>query len=690
VVIYETIVGRAPFQGDTTSDLIAAILKVNPQPLAHFLPYVPPDLQRILSKALRKDREERYQTVKDMLVDLRSLKKALEQPGAAVADEGGTADSGDRLSVTSPETVISPTSSAHYVLTELKRRRTATAVMLAVLFVGALATVYALRGFFNHRSSGVTYLNTRLKRITNTGKSHSPAISPDGKYVAYLTRDGDSQYLWISQVASLSKVEIGLLTKSYHNGLTFSSDGNQLYYVSKEQSDTAPTLYRIPTLGGPAQKVISGVDSTVSVSSDGDRLAFVRNDANESAVIVANADGSGEQNLTVRHDPDFFWAVAWSPDGRRLACAGMRRGDENADAKVIELDVASGRERPITNQRWSFIYQVAWLSDGSGLIMLASDKQGSKGQLWLLSYPSGEARRITTDLSNYSNLHLTADSTALVTTVNEQQMNLWTWGGEGPAKKITSGDDRRDGMYGLSWTPDGRIVYSSSQSGSQEIWIMEPDGSNQRQLTVGSAQTHSLTVSPDGRYIVYVSDRTGDRQIWRVNIDGSNPIQLTRGGGFAPYCSADSKWVFYMADKRMTWRVPIDGGDEVQLANAPAEVVGFSPDGKLMAYVDSESVTKKRIAILRSDGQPPIKFLDLPPSAWRIHWGPDSQALTYVDGIMKIPDIWNQPLEGGPPIKMTDFKGIGIAFFAWSRDGKQVAIAGRQSTSDVVLINEVK
>jgi Tol biopolymer transport system component len=178
-----------------------------------------------------------------------------------------------------------------------------------------------------------------------------------------------------------------------------------------------------------------------------------------------------------------------------------------------------------------------------------------------------------------------------------------------------------------------------------------------------------------------------------VNIDGSNPIQLTRGGGLAPYCSEDSKWVLYLASdsgKRITWKVPIGGGEAMQLANAPPEIVGFSPDGKLMAYVDSEDEAKKRIGILRSDGRPPAKFLDLPASALRVQWGSDSQTLTYVDRPTGVQNIWNQPVEGGPPIKMTDLKGVGVAFYAWSGDGKQVAIAGRQTTSDVLLISEVK
>lgn len=699
VVIYETIAGCSPFEGKTTSDLIAAILKVEPLPLTQYVPDTPPDLQRIVIKALRKDREERYQTIKDMLVDLRSAKKELEQSGTtANADGVETAiNTVDRLNVnvTSPQSGIHPTSSAQYIISELKRRRKLTAVTLAVLIIGAVATVFALLGSFNRKPSGALYSNTRLTRITNTGKSHSAAISPDGKYVAYLTSDAGQQNLWISQVASGSKLPIGLLTKSYYYGLTFAPDGNYLYYVSKEDSDTAPSLYRVPTLGGPAQKVISGVDSAVSVSSDGKRLAFVRNYPAETSVIVANVDGTGEQKLASREDPDYFWSVAWSPDATRVAYAGMRRDSQGADAKVIELDINNGVERQLTAQSWGWIHQVAWLRDGYGIIMLASDKQPSNTQLWLLSSLTGEARRITTDLNNYSDLHLTADSSALVTTQNTQVMNLWiTSNGDAQAKQMTSGVDRRDGMYGISWTPDGQIIYSSFAGGSQEIWRMESDGSNQKQLTIDSSQRHSLSVSPDGRYIVYVSDRAGYMNIWRVNIDGSNPIQLTHGSGeLGPYCSVDSRWVFYHvldSGKRITWKVEIDGADPVQVTNAPPEMLGVSPDGKLMIYLDPEDQTKKRVGILAIDGDQPVRFLDLPSSAWRIQWGPDGRALMYVNWHEGVQNIWNQPVDGGPPSQMTDFKGGGIAFFAWSRDAKQVAIAGRQTSSDVVLISEVK
>ncbi|MEK6325368.1 MAG: LpqB family beta-propeller domain-containing protein [Acidobacteriota bacterium] len=701
MVIYETIAGCPPFEGKTTSDLIAAILKVEPLPLTQYVPDAPPELQRIVSKALRKDREERYQTIKDMLVDLRSAKKELEQSGttANTADGAETAiNTVGRLNVnvTSGQSGIHASSSAQYIFSELKRHRTGSAVALAVLIVGAVATVFALLGSFNQKPSRTLYLNTRLTRITNDGKSHSATISPDGKYVAYLTREGGGQNLWINWVASGSKVPIGLLTRSYYYGPTFSPDGNYLYYVSKEDSDTEPTLYRIPTLGGLAQKVISGVDSAVSVSSDGKRLAFVRNYPGETSVIVANVDGTTEQKLASRQDPEYFWSAAWSPDGTKLACAGMRRDSQGLDAKLIEVELTSGIERTITVQGWRWIDQVRWLQDGSGLIVIAADKEASAIQLWLLSYPGADARRITTDLNNYANLSLTSDSSALVTTHNAQLMNLWVTpsGDSGSARQITSGSDKRDGMYGISWTADGQIIYSSSAGGSQEIWRMESDGSNQKQLTIDSSQRHSLSASPDGRYIVYVSDRAGYMNVWRVNIDGSNPIQLTHGTGeLGPYCSADSKWVFYHvleSGKRITWKVPIDGGDPVQVTNAPPEMLGVSPDGKLMIYLDSGDQTKKRVGILAIDGDQPVKFLDLPSSAWRIQWGPDGRALTYVDWHKGVQNIWNQPLDGGPPSQMTDFKGGGIAFFAWSRDGKKVAIAGRQTSSDVVLISEVK
>jgi serine/threonine protein kinase/WD40 repeat protein len=699
VVLYEMISGRPPFEGETTSDLIAALLKVEPSPIEHITD-VAPELQRIVSKALRKDREERYQTVKDLLVDLKSVKRQLAQvvttSAAAIStddDARAALSTGDQMIAATGEAGARTAFSVEYLTSELSRHKSAAVLTLVMLTITA-ATAYVLTGSVKDQNAATQFGNIKLTRVTNSGKAHSPAISPDGQDIAFLLPDGDQEILWIQQVATGSKVRIGPITGGLqYGGLTFSPDGTYLYYVGGgDGEDSRPALYRVPRLGGPTHKVISGVNSSLSLSRDGNRLAFVRNHPNETDVIVANVDGRDEHKVTTRQDPDFFWSVALSPDGTRIACAGMRRGSEERDAKVIEVEVNSGSQRTITTQGWSWIHQVNWLHDNSGLVIIAQDKEESAIQLWFISYPEGEARRITTDLNNYSDLSLTTDSKRLVATQNSEVMNLYivTDRNAGRAEQVTSGPGRRDGMYGVSWTPDGEIVYSSFASGAQEIWQMEPDGSNQRQLTIDSGQTNSLSVSPDGRYIVYVAVRDGERDVWRINTDGSNPKQLTYGAGaLAPYCSADNRWVFYHvidSGKRITRKVPIDGGEPAEVPDLPPETLSFSPDGKMSIYIQAQDKTKKRIGIISSQGGQPVKLLDLPASAVRVQWLPDGTALTYVD--QRTENVWVLPLDGRPPSQVTAFKGGRIAYFAWSSDARQVAAAFHDKSSDVVLITQ--
>ncbi|HEY7914311.1 MAG TPA: LpqB family beta-propeller domain-containing protein, partial [Blastocatellia bacterium] len=514
--------------------------------------------------------------------------------------------------------------------------------------------------------------------------------SPDGRYVAYLENDGKQQNLWVRVLATSSNVLAAPATSIQHK-LTFSPDGNYLYYVTRA-NNSPDSLYKMPALGGVSQKVVTGIDSFVAVSPDGNRLAFVRNyPESESSIIVANADGTEEIKLAVRKSPEAFMSAAWSPDGERLACVGTRRADEGFYKDVIEISAEGGEPEPITNRRWDAIDEVVWLSDGSGLIIAAD-------QIWQLTYPGGEERRITTDLNNYLGLSMTTNSSALVSAQNIAVINLYLQAGAdaGSAKQITSGSARNDGFSGISWTPDGKIVYTSAANGHPDIWIMDQDGSNQKQLTVDlGSKALGLSVSPDGRYIVFVSNRAGSPQVWRVDIDGSNPKQLTFGAqGRNPFVSPDGKWIFYFDGAGHASKVPIEGGEPVQLASPFADILarGFSPDGKLVAYIPTDRPAQgKKIWIASSEGRP-IKIIDLPPTSRprMMQWTPDGQALTYIEKRGGADNLWMQPLSGGPPKQLTNFKEYSIHCFAWSPDGKYLVFNRGFQTSDIVLINSNK
>jgi Tol biopolymer transport system component len=480
-------------------------------------------------------------------------------------------------------------------------------------------------------------------------------------------------------------------------GLAFSPDGNYIYYLRTEKTGIVSVLHRVPALGGTARKLIEDVDSPITFSPDGARIAFVRGypEPGESALVVANTDGTNERRLAVRKAPDFFHSPAWSPDGRVIACAagGLTGGSHMS---VVEVGTTDGAERPLTSERWLNVEQVAWLADGRGLVMAALDQAARLTQIWHLAYPGGEARRVTNDLNNYHGLSLAADSRRLVAIESDQLSNLWVAPSAeaGSARQITYGS----GKYSrLCWTPDGKIIFAANSGGTRDLWMMEADGSNRKQLTAESGVNMWPTVTPDGRYLVFSSNRASAANtfnLWRMELSGGNAQQLTRGSGeFAPRLSPDGKWVVYMSiglGKPTLWKVPIEGGEPVQLTDKPSALPAVSPDGKLIAcqYWDEQLNSRWVTAIIPIEGGAPVKVFNFQATA--IRWSPDGRALTYIDQRGGVSNLWSQSLSGEPPRQLTDFKGDYVFDFDWSRDGKQLALARGVVTNDVVLISDLK
>ncbi|HEV8134150.1 MAG TPA: protein kinase [Pyrinomonadaceae bacterium] len=706
VVLYEMVAGCNPFGRSTSSEVIALILEREPQPLVRYAREVPSELERIVSKALTKEKEERYQTAKDLLIDLRRLQHRLETDAEMerAATLGTASERRVRTDLTSAPVVSTnetaaptfaatahPTSSAEFLISEVKRHKGWTLVVLAALVTSVLGIMFGVYRFAGQRRSSSRSLEEmKVRRLTSNGKAADAAISPDGKYVIHVLDDGGKESLWLRQVETTSNVQILPPADVSYLNLTFSRDGNYIYYEAWDKKNPY-TLYKIPVLGGAPRKLVDGLDGTVTFSPDGKLMAFIRGDpsSGENALLVANADGTGERTLAVRKEPATFdnWpnarnAPAWSPDGRSIAAPSGVGGDTPSES-VIEVRVEDGAMKQITTRTWWRIDAVEWIRDGSGLIVNASEQSSSPFQIWHVSYPSGQAHRITNDANDYRGVSLTADSKVLATVQSEVLSSIWIvpQNDSRLATQITSG--RSDGQDWVSVTSDGRIVYSSRASGNYDLWITDADGSNQKQLTAHGGNNDHPAVTRDGRYIVFISDRAGSPNLWRVDIDGSNPKQLTPGEAWYPDCSSDSQWVVYTSrPEGHLWKVPIDGGEPVPVTDyyVPGSVV--SPDGKWIASLWHEDPSK--IAIIPFAGGLPIKLLDI---GWtRVHWTSDGRALAYVD--RRDPsNISSQQVDGNSSRKLTDFKSDRIFSFAWSPDGKQLALARGTRTDDVILIS---
>ncbi len=613
-----------------------------------------------------------------------------------------------------------PTSSTEYVISEIKRHKRGAMIALAALLIVFAALGFGVYKFAGRGSSEskapVPFQAMNMTKLTTTGKATDAAISPDGRYVVHVMDEGGKQSLWVKQVKIASASQrIVEPADAYYGGLTFSPDGNYIYYVRADEKDNpgVGTLNRMPVLGGTSNKLVDNVSSRIAFSPDGDRFAFVRRNLmkEDTALIIANADGSGEQTIATRKFPDDFGgddsAPAWSPDGKTLVC-GAGNSARN-EMTVVEVQVKDGTERSITSQTWLRVGKIAWLPDASGFIMLATPQQAFSYQMWHLSYPAGKAERISRDLNNYLSVSLTADGSSLVTVQNAAPSSIWVVLGADVthARQISFGAGTSDGSFGLSWTADGRIVYVTNAGGNEDIWIMNADGSNPKQLTANVRVSEAPKVSPDGRYILSVNDRTGVPHVWRMDIDGGNPKQITNGRGEIPQgLSPDSQWVVYISipaigsGQRTLWKVPINGGESVPITDkvagesAHTSAAQVSPDGKLIAfwYRGEETGSAPQLRIIPFAGGEPVKTFDLPIDTNRyfIHWTPDGRALTYAAARSGVWNIWSQPLEGNSPKQLTNWQSEVIFAFAWSTDGKQLAVARGLQTNDVILISNSK
>jgi eukaryotic-like serine/threonine-protein kinase len=584
-----------------------------------------------------------------------------------------------------------------------RRVRMAALVALAAV-AGVSLGLYALIWRKpSGENSGALFRELKVTRLTTTRNATDAAISPDGKYVVYVVDEAQRRSLWIRQVATNSHVQIIPPTDVYYLDLFFSHDSDYINYVRVE-TNSPPALYQVPVPGGAPRKLMDNMSGPIGLSPDGKRFSFVRGFPDgEVALMVANAfDGSGERKLITRRQPGFLYSrTAWSPDGRTIACIEGSVTPAGRQSDVVEVSVADGSERRVTSQPWKFASRVAWLSDGSGLLITVSDYGYGPYQIWHVSYPGGEAQRVTSDLSNYRGMSMTSDSKTLVAVQSDIHPFVWVWPGVEGARpeQLTSGPGTVNDYWGFSWTPDAKIVYVSTLSGNQDVWMMNADGSDQKQLTYAPQSDFDPAVSPDGRHVLFVSDRSGNSKIWRMDIDGGNPKQLTVGDSsdFLPGYSPDGRWVFYTSDndqRRSILKVPADGGEPQQITRASSAWPAVSPDGRLVAcWHINERTRSMALAIVPAEGGEPVRFFDISPTAntWaEIRWTAGGRGLAYVDAPEGVGNVWLQPVAGGPPTRLTDFKDGRLFRFDFSRDGKRLACSRGVETNDVVLISGLR
>ncbi len=573
-----------------------------------------------------------------------------------------------------------------------------------LLAAAGIAVVILIGGYFGYRfyspretQTARTSVNLAIQRLTGNGNVAKAAISPDGKFLAYVQIDADQESLWVKQISTNSSVQaVAPSLMDHYDSLTFSPNGDFIYFTGKNVENTTRTIFRVPTLGGALQK--GSVNAYgLSISPDGKEYVFTSGDANTSEfyISIAKVDGSGERRLATRTGKQFFTSnPLWSPDGRTVFCPIGDEAQTEHVQTIAAIAVSDGSLKELSTYKWDAINSMTVTPDMTRLIFSADATGGGEGifAVWELEIQSGESRRLTQDLVDYSDLNMTADGKAFVAVQSESTSSLWVSPNADVtrAAQITTGKDSV--FRGFAWTPDKKLVYVSGVSGNTELWIMDPDGANKKQLTNDGRIKYTPVVTPDGKYIVFGASQGAS--IWRVNIDGSNPIALVPKASDAanPDITIDSQTVIFSSwtdGKLNLWRISIDGGDPQRITHYASTEPSISPDGKTIACFVFDAMSVIRLSVIPVEGGEPLKSFDMPPTLsadLSPKWTPDGRGITFIDARGSSRNMWVQPLDGGPAKQLTDFKQNGIFRRQWTRDGKQVAIVRGESSSDVVMI----
>ena len=697
-IFYEMATGRIPFAGNTTAVIFSEILTHNPPAPDEFNPSIEPRLEEIIGKALEKDLDLRYQTAAEMRGDLKRLKRDSESGKVAAHSVTGFAPAAS--SGATPVPAAQPAShSSSPVIQAAREHKGRTGLIATVAVLVLAAAAFGVYSLLHPKASATNpFQNVTLEKLTDSGKVKLATISEDGRYLFNVHDDGrGTQSLWMRQIATGSDKEIIPATEARYVGLTFSTDGNYLYFVRNEPDrPEINLLYQVPTLGGTPRLLVTDVDSAISFAPDGKRFVFLRDSGAEanSKLIIANADGSNERVLATLPLPGYK-DPAWSPDGKTIAASILDPGGENL-GRIVGLDPDTGKERTLYAAT-AQLSKPTWLPDNKALAVIFQNVASNwDGQVGEVSARDGQFRRITNDLNNYSvgTLAATTDGKQLVAVQSTPNIGIYTMSSEPNAPGVpTMVENQQDAFVG--WTYDGKLV---AIDWNGHILSMNGDGSNRTVVYSNRLFMTGLSVCQDGRHVLFSmpNKETKGISVFLLDLQAGTTKPITFGkADMNSFCSPDSTFFLYTKlenGKKLLMRQPLNGGDSKQIFNDFAEFGSLAADGKTVAVVSIEgrgADTKTVIKFIDANGGPTIKAIYPTKSiAGSMTFSLDGKYLYYPVNEHGISNIVRQPVDGGDPVPVTNFDDLSIHDYSYDWNNKKLAVTRGRSISDAVLIKD--
>ena len=590
VVLFEMLTGNRPFQGETPSDVQAAILKDEPV-LLHESENTA-SINQIIKKALTKNVAERYKTAREFAEDIERVQL---QSDSAFHDSQRYFAATDTNESSAKH--LAPAGETNKILRW-------QLVLPFVLILAAIGGWLTFQFAAQRQPLPKKFAQLRTERLTNSGSALRVAISQDGQSLAYVFDETGNRGIFMRRKTASGKFAADAITlvapsaERQIRGVSFSPDGRQVYFRARTPQDMVFDLYRVSVEGGEPQKIIDDAQSTPSFSPDGKQMVFLRinQDKSRGDLIIAEADGTNPRVFYSRQSPEFFSdqaQPAWSPDGNTILCSVATKADNREQMIPLAIRVSDGQTQPVFAEPWGQIWSTQWVENGTAFIMTGrQDRSIDNNQLWHVAYPSGEVTRLTDDFNDYYGVSVSnrVNSTGveLTSVILKRTSQLWKVNlatpGENAAQQMThpGGDDG----FGISSARNSdKVFYGSVISGNPDIWVMKTDGTDRQQLTSDWHLDSQPHVSPDGRYVTFGSLRSGIESLWRMNADGSEQTLLVEDALREPVAIMPNGWVYYHSTKggAAMWRVPIEGGQPEKLIAGKYFPSAVSPDGKFLA-----------------------------------------------------------------------------------------------------------
>ena len=673
-VLFEMLTGATTFARPTATDTLAAVVGVDPD-WASLPADTPASIRRLLTRCLQKDPRRRLHDIADVRIE---LEDAMTAPAVAVP---------------------------------ARRRWTRPAMWaLSLGLVAAVAAAWLARDRFGRPSEPPP--DTRVMRLTDLpGLEEFPAISPDGRSVAFTAGVGGTRQLFMQLITGGAPLQ---LTRDPvdHEYPRWSPDSSSIFYFSPAApGQLQGNIWEIPALGGVPRRVVSSVGGADVSPTDG-RLALFRLAKKGIELVAATTDGSKSDVVAEFAAATYYLYPRWSPDGKWIA---FQRGD-SVRFDVFVAPAAGGEPRQVTRDN-NMMSGFAWLPDSTGIVY-SSSRGGTMPYLpalglWLVTLRDGNVRRITSGESSYVTPDV-SQSGAIAVGRMRMQTDIWKFPVDGsPAENVRRGV-RVTRQTGQVLTPtanprDHEVAFLSDSGGHANLWVVNTESGQLRQVTHERDPSVAMGVpvwSPDGRAIAFVSSRGNQGLtfgVWLVDPDGSN-LRNVANPGLGPAWSPDSRWVYYStrggaaATDAVLKKVPVDGGAAVtvtteRLRNAIGlygTTLYYSFERPLM-----DGTPEFEIRAATPENAPFRVLARIPASRvpiWQIvspALSPDgkwlAQALT--DGLTT--NLWALSTATGEWRQITDF-GDRTTFIArrvsWSSDGQSILAAVGDGDSDIVLL----